>query len=239
MKKILIYSYYIDPNNLRRKEINHVLEKNFSAGFDYIFIHSEASIEEIKNQIDFNTLSPHTQLIIGLISQRPTFNSLFKTAEHKILKDIKDKLLFVANSDIYFDKLQEYERIYKVFQHKEKIALALSRWDIQEDGSSQFVDRLDSQDAYVFYGDIEFRLKKDFCMGVPGCDNRLVYDLIEAGYNVLNPSLNLKIYHYHISDVRRYMGEGEVHKPFLGNEKQRIDGPYAILPVLDIRKHDG
>jgi len=35
------------------------------------------------------------------------------------------------------------------------------------------------------------------------------------------------------------MGEGEVHKPFLGNEKQRIDGPYALLPVLDIRKYDG
>jgi len=193
MKKILIYSYYIDSNDLRRKEINHVLEKNFAAGFDYIFIHSEASIKDIENQVNFNVLSSHTQLKIELVNQRPTFNSLFKTAECKILKDIEHKLLFVANSDIYFDNLQEYEKIYNIFQHKEKIALALSRWDIQEDGSSNFVDRLDSQDAYVFYGDIEFRLKKDFYMGVPGCDNRLAHDLIEAGYNVLNPSLNLKV----------------------------------------------
>jgi hypothetical protein len=36
-------------------------------------------------------------------------------------------------------------------------------------------------------------------MGMPGCDNALCYILDNAGYEVLNPSLDIKVIHLHLS----------------------------------------
>ena len=54
-----------------------------------------------------------------------------------------------------------------------------------------------SQDVWIFKGPIKPNLKADFPLGVPRCDNRLLYELQEAGYTVLNPAFSIKAYHIH------------------------------------------
>ena len=73
--------------------------------------------------------------------------------------------------------------------------LALLRWQKKdkgrrEDASITVNMRTDSQDAWVFQapfkavGLLEFM---DFPLGVPRCDNRMVYLLEAANYTVLDP----------------------------------------------------
>ena len=62
----------------------------------------------------------------------------------------------------------------------------------------------------------------DFNLGIPGCDNRIAWELYRAGYKLINPASKIKSYHYHPSDLHNYHDEtGEVKaycyiaKPYL------------------------
>jgi hypothetical protein len=44
-------------------------------------------------------------------------------------------------------------------------------------------------------------------MGVAGCDNRLAYELEQAGFIVINPSLSIKTYHLHLTNIRNNINE--------------------------------
>lgn len=230
MKKILILSYYEDKNAERNRELIYCLRKNLEVGFDYVYIFSEVDKDvflQILNSSGIN--SKNTQIIFRKISQRPTFNDFFEASTCELFKDLNEKIFFIFNSDIFITELQNVEKLYSEFPDKEKLTLCLSRWDVQKDNSLKFVDRCDSQDAWIFYNDINFRLKEDFSMGIAGCDNRLAYELYKKNYILINPSKTIKIHHYHLSNVRRYINDKEVNEAFVGGEKNRISGPYHLI----------
>ena len=52
-------------------------------------------------------------------------------------------------------------------------------------------------------------LKADFPLGVPRCDNRLMYQLQEAGYKVLNPAFSIKVFHIHKGQRALVYTEGD------------------------------
>jgi hypothetical protein len=53
-------------------------------------------------------------------------------------------------------------------------------------------------------------------MGIPGCDNRIAYELNRAGYRLCNPATKVQSIHYHESDIHNYNHETpKVPRPYL------------------------
>lgn len=50
---------------------------------------------------------------------------------------------------------------------------------------------------------------------VHNCDNRLAYELKEAGYYLRNPSHSIRTYHYHLSGVHTYNPQNRVSEPYV------------------------
>jgi len=87
--------------------------------------------------------------------------------------------------------------------------LALSRWDAADTIKPKLYNHNDSQDVWVFKGPVKQQLKADFPLGVPRCDNRLMYQLQEAGYKVLNPAFSIKAFHIHKGQRALVYTEGD------------------------------
>jgi hypothetical protein len=71
----------------------------------------------------------------------------------------------------------------------------------------------------VFKGPLR-DVQADFPVGVPRCDNRFLYELKRAGYEVINPAFSIRAYHLHAGVRGEYQGE---------NLAQFVDPPYAYL----------
>ena len=54
----------------------------------------------------------------------------------------------------------------------------------------------------IFIGSIKHSLQADFPLGVPRCDNKLLFELQEAGYRILNPAFSIKAFHVHKKQAR-------------------------------------
>lgn len=230
MYKTLIFSYYIDPNKQRDNELIYCFKKNLQAGFDSIIVFSEVDAEIMYNNLGLEAFNNHKgKIFFKKVDCRPTYNDFFEASKLDFFNDKPNKLFFVSNTDIYFEDLYKVENFYDLVSDKQNTVLALSRWDVQSDGSIKYIDRLDCQDAWIFYNSIDFRLSENFTMGIAGCDNRLAYELYRQNYNILNPSDTIKIYHYHLSNVRRYINDSEIHEAFVSKESKRINGPYYLL----------
>jgi hypothetical protein len=77
----------------------------------------------------------------------------------------------------------------------DKVVFAITRHDVQVDGSIQLVPPQyahGSQDVWIFKVPIPTdSMFTSFCLGIPGCDHRIAHELVQAGYMVLNPSLKI------------------------------------------------
>jgi hypothetical protein len=135
------------------------------------------------------------EVVIVGSSSKPTYNDFF-FAINKVAKD--DDISIIANGDIYFEAgLRENLRTLT-----NKVCYALSRWNIRLDGMAELFERWDSQDTWIFRGQVK-GVFGDFCVGTLGCDNRIVHELRKAGYMVLNPSKTIKTYHVHSGALPR------------------------------------
>ena len=110
----------------------------------------------------------------------------------------------IANSDIYFENVNQFTAI------EENQVYALSRWD-----GNTLYDHEDSQDAWVFRGQIKLVPDCNFGLGIPGCDNAIAERIARAGYTVLNPSKSIKAIHLHSSNIRNYDRKTTVPRPYL------------------------
>jgi len=162
-----------------------------------LFINTYTDKDPIRNAELQKCLEINKSLGWGIceISGRPTFKDMFNAInENTDSHDIN----IIANSDIYFDKDFDCSMI------KYNECYALSRWDVQPDGSAIHYNNSGSQDTWIFRGAIRMVESANFTQGVAGCDNKIAYLLKEAGYKVSNPSLNIKTYHLHLSGIRYY-----------------------------------
>lgn len=203
MRTILFINWYEEKNPKRAKELFTCLQKNIAnTEIDFIVNISSTPINQ-KGVID----APY--------KDRLTFSDFF----HCINKTIKeDDISIIANLDIFFDDTLLLAKAIKKNQ-----CYALSRWEINPDGSrgeKQIQTRGDSQDVWIFKGHIK-GIEGDFPLGKLGCDNRIAYEIKEAGYEVLNPSRTIKPWHLHNSGVRNY---STIHR-------DKVSPPYhRIIP---------
>jgi hypothetical protein len=160
------------------------------------------------------------------ITERMTYNQVFAMTEK-----YTDQLHIIANSDIFFEvfDLKNIVNLYAKHPNRDRMCFALTRWDVQPNGSIEFMNRADSQDVWIFYGAVPQIEGADFFVGgVAGCDNKIAYLLSLAGYYVVNPSIDIRTYHLHNSNIRNYIVNGKV--------KEQLPPPYRIVPPTTMRE---
>lgn len=120
----------------------------------------------------------------------------------------------IINTDCYFD----HSSSHLLNNIKQNEAWCLSRWHVRSLNpfDSFPVDKNPfSHDGWVFRGNIKNIKQCDWMLGVPGCDSRIAFEIKDAGYDVRNPMLSVKLYHVHMSEKRSYdaagSGSGRIH----------------------------
>lgn len=120
----------------------------------------------------------------------------------------------VANTDIIIPK-RSVTTIRETLGDKE--CYCLSKWDITPSKGIRPWYTGWSQDTWCFRGRVACQAG-DYHFGLPGCDNRLAYELSQH-YQVLNPSYSIPTYHLHLSNVRTETN----------NEPNRVPAPYLLV----------
>jgi hypothetical protein len=139
------------------------------------------------------------------------------------MREFPNDVNVLANSDIYFDETIELVKGIDI-----KTMYALTRWEERPEGIVPFeqghsINRAKakhSQDVWVFLGAPRINYA-DFCLGQPGCDNRIAYLGRFSGYNVLNPSLSIRCIHRHKEEGREY-NMGKVPGPYFWTDQTEL-----------------
>lgn len=204
---IFLYTTFYNEKNLdRRSELEEAIRINSSLSpISKIYVFNEGD----------NLSSINPKKIVDIpISSRPTYLDFIK---HINSNNPQDNIHLIANTDIFFD--QNIEVLNRI--ELKDICLALGRWDTTEVDKPVLYDHNDSQDVWVFKGEIKKELLSNYPLGVPRCDNRFMYDLELAGYQVRNPAFSIKAYHLH---------KGQVHVVYSEEDNTyHIKGPYRYL----------
>lgn len=202
---VLYISQYSVGNPERCNELSSCLDIN---------IHN-AAIDEIRilNECRNVRLPIRGKVETRNIDKRPDYADYFQWMRESPPRN--SGISIIANSDIYFD-----DSILALSQSlKPNQCAALSRWDRNSSGAPILFDRNDSQDVWVFRGPLK-NIEGNFPVGVPRCDNRILFELKQAGYEVINPSFSVRVYHLHSGVRQEYSNE---------NLEQFVDPPYAYL----------
>jgi hypothetical protein len=207
---ILLIGFYADTDPGRRSEFLKCVRHNTAnAHIDDIVVFVEDETTPTIVREHFPVLRhPKVQLLKH--GRRLTYSQLFEYAN----LHLKGAGVIIANADIFFDEtlaLLEEETLSGRI-------LCLSRWDQATDGTLSHFDRPESQDAWIFEPPLP-PIAADFCLGRPGCDNRLAYEAERAGLLVLNPSRSVRARHLHNTGIRRY------------TERERLHGPTRLVPA--------
>lgn len=148
------------------------------------------------------------------VSFYPTFDTLFGIAQ-----GYPPGVFVVANTDIFFDDtIREADNmgVGEVFCVS-RFERVKRRWELYRNHKC-------SQDTWIFKNrSIADKIFCNFRMGTLGCDNRLAWELDNAGYQVSNPALKLHTHHVHFSQ-QRYMDRK--------NTNDVVPPPYKLVSAL-------
>jgi hypothetical protein len=185
----LFTTLYPEQNLERLAEYVECLQRNLScAHIDELCLLVEGEGTEVPE-------SP--KIRVCKIGARPTYEDFFKWIDEVAGPE---DVSVVANTDIWLDG--SIGAAIRKLESRECYALA--RWE-----GDLLWDRNDSQDCWIFRGKV-IGVRGDFPLGVVRCDNRILYELQEAGYRVLNPAFSIRVHHLHVGDRMEY-GATEAH----------------------------
>lgn len=214
----LFTTWYAEPLEPRRLEYEHCRSQNLGCDcVDALHIFDESgSLRELE------------RLKVRQLKRRPTYADFFAW-----INDLTspEDISIIANTDICLD---DSIRMLERLDWSGKVALALSRWDVAEDGRCRVFDRGDSQDCWIFRGPVT-GVEGNFPLGVYDCDNKIAWELQQAGYRVLNPALSLRTYHHHQCGYRSYEQKPApdygIRPPFLYVEPDNLWGPLTAWQI--------
>lgn len=181
----LIVQYYKCADSKRQEEIDYCLLKNLENPLiSTVHILSE-------HDLDFASFPNSGKIIQKVIGQRLTFSKAFQYAN--CVRN--SEFWILSNADIFFDETLHH----LAGQRMEKVLYALSRHDIRSDGSASLVPERYAhgcQDAWIFQAPLPLeKISAEFWLGIPGCDNKIAYEFVKAGYFVSNPCKKIVIRH--------------------------------------------
>lgn len=195
---LLCTSYYDTGNEIRQEELDTCREKNIL----------NPHITKILNLGPQHIDHPK---VINIHYERPTYEN-FLTEAAKLKYDYT----IIANTDIYFDQTINW---IKQIDLKNGM-VALSRWDVNTEGTPKLFAYEWSQDVWIFK-DLPSGIGK-YALGFPGCDNKFAYEVDSLGMKIYNPAMDIKTYHLHNSNVRNY------------SPSNRLAGSYKRLPIQSV-----
>jgi len=196
-------NYYVEywdcGDEARNKEIIDCINLNIKSGFfSNIFIFSCKREDKINHDIT--------------LADRITYQHIF---------DLKiPGINILANSDILFD---ESILLANKIQENEFFCLTRYEYDGRLHKYNDTYKGSDSQDVWIWKDMCKIK-NADYYLGVPGCDNKIAYEAELSDYNVKNPSMSIKTYHKHESNIRSGTS---------GSVKYRLYPPYKlVIPSL-------
>ena len=187
---ILLTEFFNSDRPNRTNEIIFCIKENIKNKYIekiYLFVEKHENIpDEILNE-----------KITIIRGSRPTYREFIKYGNGL---ESKDDLIIIANSDILFDETLKY--LYDL--DMSNVFMGLTRHDYV---TKEFFKRVSSQDCWIFKKGLKEDYKADFKLGTYYCDSRIFRIYHDLGYQVLNPSKKIKIWHYHTDEYRNYIGE--------------------------------
>lgn len=226
---ILMVGSYIEEHEGRMAEYATCLERNLAHPcIDGIDLLVEDPVDaysgalrapERESLVRLSKILLHPKLRRIDHGRRLTYNTAFDHAN----RSHPGQIVMLANSDIHFDgtlKLMERVDFNACF-------VALTRNDINGDINSICF----SQDVWAFKTPVP-AMNADFHLGIPGCDNRIAYEITAKGYRIINPFHSVNAIHLHGSMIRHYIWPS----------KGMIPGPYfypgpCVIPPNDPVRH--
>ncbi len=193
----LFTSLYETDNPIRQAEFNKVLEANLAH-------------PEITKIINLGTRKVDHPKVINIEYTRPTYQDFLKEARIKGFD-----YTIIANSDIYFDETLNWIKQLDLTN----TMLALSRYDVDNNGFKKLFNYEWSQDTWIFKDLPTSEEIGRYWLGLPGCDNKFAYDVNVCGFRVLNPAKDIRTLHLHNSNIRNY------------GEADRLPPPYKEVSV--------
>jgi hypothetical protein len=202
-KIILVTQFYIPNNPERYQELRYCVKQNLkNCEIDKIIL-------VIKNGTPRELIPAGKKIRIKWIEKIPTYQNLFDIAIEHLGRN--KGIMIISNSDIFY-KAEDVLMMNSRLRPTE--AFALSRWEFKPGLEPIHHDTWDSQDTWVFKNSI-IPGDYDIKLGIPGCDNKIAFELQKAGHLVRNPSKTIKSYHYHTSEYRTYNDEDRISEPYL------------------------
>jgi len=210
----LFYNYYFSQEDKRMAELDFCLDKIISNKYiDNIFILiSNSDLLSFKLQ--------NEKVKIYEINDRPTYKFMIEFIGSVTSND---DINIIINSDCYLEP-STTELLYKINSEE---MWCMNKYDIiDENFNIKFHEASCSQDCWIFRGYPKDIQNIDFNFGTPGCDNRFAYESKMAKYILKNPSVDIKILHLHLSQVRTC--------PHSDWDKFRIQGAYEFVSPHNI-----
>jgi len=216
---ILIQQFYLPTDKKREEEIKQCLKfNNHNTSIDKIILLNEREYTTAELGISSSKI---TQVVV---SNRLTYQHVFEYAQQLG----NDKYIVLANADIFFDAtlkririsgLTKQQKIFSLLRYEYETGIALKNCKL-------FGPRPDSQDTWIWHTKwtISSKILKllNMQMGIPGCDNKIIYLLNIIGFACYNEPQLIKTYHNHKTCIRNYNGSTvKASNPY-----------YAIFPVL-------
>lgn len=208
----VFFQFFIASTSDRKHELKTCLRKNVENKYiDKIILLNERvySPKELGVKSD--------KIVQVNIGTRFLFSHVFQYVSTELQNT--PAYIVISNSDILFD--ETLGELRKSSIHKRRILYAQLRHEYNEDSpelSSIASACADAQDSWIFHSNhkIDDTLQRAlrFNMGIPGCDNKLVYIANLLGFKVANEPRKIKCFHYHTSNVRNYTAENRIPRPY-------------------------
>ena len=223
----LIMQYFQCGREDRQRELHACLQKNL----DNPRIAKVHLLTE--EPVDLSHLRRADKIAQTVIGERLTYERAFHYANAHAGGD---EAWILANADIYFDEslryLAEVNMTGKMF--------ALTRHDMQKDGSMKPIPAVfgqGTQDAWIFKPPVIMEnMFADFYLGVPGCDSRIAYEFVKAGYRVVNPSKKIIARHLDLTRETDPLVRAREYRKMITEENVRagkvvLPPHYYIFPT--------
>ena len=234
----LFMQFYIDPNPARQLEIRTCLYKNAENPFvrkihllnERLYSAKELGVKSAK-------------IVQHIIGHRLKYADVFRY----ILRYNVMGYIMIANSDILFDPTLENLLYSDLPTNKTLIAQTRYEYNpIDPTLSRIFGPRYDSQDLWILHSNFTINAHQsklfEFHMGMPGCDNKLIYLFSLLGYDIVNDPAFVRTLHYHTSQQRNYSAKDRISPhygmivPYGYSPEDCEDSMHAMHYYSDISK---
>ena len=207
----LVQQFYIHRDIRRFNEILFCLRKNCNNKFiDKIYLLNE----KIYTQKELGLNDEQIKKIVQVdIKKRMKYSDFFNFINHKKEKDNLEGYVVLANSDIYLN--ETVTNLYRTNLSFKKACFMQLRLDTIR---KHLKRRNDSQDTWIFHSNtipsLKFSHLFNFNLGVPGCDNKIVYQFYKLNYTIYNEPYRIETIHIHKSMIRTYKITDRVKAPY-------------------------